>query len=168
MRLPRLVVSGNVRLPELALRTCHGNVSAGAHSEMRPRGFAAGANGQWNPCLTAAKCHRRRASGVKRPEIQLRSACGKLQLNLLWCPQKPAELQQEEHCWTPLPLASGLRVWVSPLLSGMLSPKPNRHSHRPFVFGLGRFAFSHLTTVEHGTGHIFLAKPTRAHSVTSL
>ena len=152
MCLPRLVASGNVRLPELALRSCHGDVSAAAHSEMRSRGFAAAANGQWKPCLTASKCHRRRASGVKRPEIQLRSACGKLQLNLLWCPQKPAELQQEEHCWTPLPLASGLRVRVSPLLSGMLAPKPNRHPHLPLVFGVGLLPLFDLTSLEHGTG----------------
>ena len=153
--------------PEVALRTCHGDVSAWTHSEMRSRGFAAGANGQWKPCLTASKCHRRRASGVKRPEIQLRSACGKLQLNLLWCPQKPAELQQEEHCWTPLPLASGLRVQVSPPLSGMLAPKPNRHPHLPLVFGVGLLRQYHLTSLEHGSV-CNEGRQTQASSVTTL
>ena len=167
MCLPRLVASGNVRLPELALRTGHGDVSEGAHCEMRSQGFAAGANGQWKPCLTASKCHRRRASGLKRPENQLRSACAELQLDLLWCPQKPAELQEEEHCWTLLPLASGAGVRVSPLLSGMLAPKPNRHPHLPLVFGVGLFRPYHLTTLEHGTG-IYQARQTQASSVTTL
>ena len=45
--------------------------------------------------------------------------------------QRPAKLRQEEHCGAPLPLASGLRTRVSPLVSGVLAPKPNQHAHLP-------------------------------------